>query len=101
MCHPHKTNVLAHGMAYIQVLLVYTPIMVLVAFCCLKLYGLVKKLMNRPGEVHTRSDHEFLVHLDSVWTDRLRRNKRQTNLRVTTIKETEQCAHKMYNTYQL
>ncbi|XP_064396731.1 uncharacterized protein LOC135343682 [Halichondria panicea] len=61
-----KNESLAHGMAYIQVLLIYTPIMVLVAICSLKLYGLVKKLMNRSGEVHVISDHEFLVHLDSV-----------------------------------
>ncbi len=50
--------------AYIQVLLIYIPIVAVAILCAVRLYRVLRNLTKMPQEV--RSDHEFLVHLDSI-----------------------------------
>ncbi len=62
-------------MAYIQVLLIYTPIAAVTIICIIRIYKAIQKLTTRSSEI--QSNQEFLIHLDRI--DRSIENESDTS----------------------
>lgn len=66
IAHPASNdhNTFLRIVTYVQVLLIYTPIVAVVILRAVWLYKGIRKLTKRQTEI--QSDQEFLVHLDSI-----------------------------------